>query len=276
MTIDTTLSKSGQAADAKAAGDAIGKKLDATALPTAINDALAQAKASGAFDGPKGEKGDKGDTGAQGIRGEKGDTGPAGEKGETGPAGPKGADGKDGAGMDVTGAKVGQIAKITAVDSAGKPTGWEPVDMPSGGSGKKWEKIADIALSAEIASYNVANFATWEKIKIIMERSTYISNLSKNVWFRIKNDQGGIIYTCCFMTKEYGYVFWEINAEVNDMFITSQRNYTNNRQGAAGVETTGTKLLGDISIDGLFMTVDFTDTSVIQSGDTITVLGIRR
>lgn len=160
--IDTTLTKSGQAADAKAAGDAIGKKLDATALPTAINDALAQAKASGAFDGAKGEKGDKGDPGAQGIRGEKGDTGPAGEKGDTGPAGPKGdtgpagpqgdtgpagpkgdtgpvgpkgADGKDGAGMDVTGAKVGQIAKITAVDSAGKPTAWEAVDMSEGDSG---------------------------------------------------------------------------------------------------------------------------------------------
>lgn len=132
--IDTTLSKSGQAADAKAAGDAIEKKLDATALPTAINDALAQAKASGEFDGAKGDKGDKGDPGAQGIRGEKGETGPAGAKGDTGPAGPKGADGKDGAGMDVTGAKVGQIAKITAVDSAGKPTEWEPVDMPSGGT----------------------------------------------------------------------------------------------------------------------------------------------
>lgn len=110
VTIDTTLSKSGQAADAKAAGDAIAQKLDATALPTAVNDALAQAKASGEFDGAKGENGDPG------------------------PAGPKGADGKDGAGMDVTGAKVGQIAKITAVDSAGKPTAWEPVDMPSGGT----------------------------------------------------------------------------------------------------------------------------------------------
>lgn len=117
--IDTTLTKSGQAADAKAAGDAIEKKLDATALPTAINNALAQAKASGEFDGAKGDKGD---------------TGPEGPKGDTGPVGPKGADGKDGAGMDVTGAKVGQIAKITAVDGTGKPTGWEPVDMPSGGT----------------------------------------------------------------------------------------------------------------------------------------------
>ena len=118
--IDTTLSKSGQAADAKAAGDAIEKKLDATALPTAVNDALAQAKASGEFDGPKGDKGDPGT------------------------AGPKGADGKDGAGMDVTGAKVGQIAKITAVDAQGKPTGWEPVDMPIGGGvGGHWETVLD-------------------------------------------------------------------------------------------------------------------------------------
>lgn len=149
--IDTTLSKAGQAADAKAAGDAIGKKLDKTALPTAINDALAQAKASGEFDVAKGDKGDKGDPGAQGIRGEKGETGPAGAKGDTGPAGPKGADGKDGAGMDVTGAKVGQIAKITAVDAQGKPTGWEPVDMPSGGAIEKpWRILRDIMITETV------------------------------------------------------------------------------------------------------------------------------
>lgn len=149
--IDTTLTKSGQAADAKAAGDAIAKKLDATALPTAINDALAQAKASGAFDGAKGEKGDKGDPGEQGIRGEKGDTGPAGEKGDTGPAGQKGADGKDGAGMDIIGARVGQIAKIKAVDSAGKPTAWEPVNMPSGGGvGGHWETVLDTVWDQDV------------------------------------------------------------------------------------------------------------------------------
>lgn len=32
--------------------------------------------------------------------------------------------------MGITGAAVGQIAKITAVDSDGKPTAWSPVDMP--------------------------------------------------------------------------------------------------------------------------------------------------
>ena len=154
VVVDATLTKEGYAADAKAAGDAIAQKLDATALPTAINDALAQAKASGEFDGAKGEKGDKGDTGAQGIRGEKGDTGPAG---------PKGADGKDGAGMDVTGAKVGQIAKITAVDSAGKPTGWEPVDMPSGGGlsvGGHWETVLDTVWEQDVINPTAFNSET--------------------------------------------------------------------------------------------------------------------
>jgi hypothetical protein len=74
-------------------------------LDTAINTALAQAKASGDFDGPqgpKGDKGDKGDTGeqgAQGIQGEKGDTGatgPQGEKGDTGATGPAGPQGEQG------------------------------------------------------------------------------------------------------------------------------------------------------------------------------------
>ena len=61
--------------------------LSAETLPEAINTALAQAKASGAFDGaqgPAGPKGDKGDTGAQGPQG------PAGADGAQGPAGADG------------------------------------------------------------------------------------------------------------------------------------------------------------------------------------------
>lgn len=36
--------------------------------------------------------------------------------------------------LGITGAQVGKIAKITAVDTDGKPTKWEPVDIPSGGT----------------------------------------------------------------------------------------------------------------------------------------------
>lgn len=49
-----------------------------------IDDALAQAKASGEFDGPQGPKGD------QGIQGPRGNPGDPGEKGETGDPGPQG------------------------------------------------------------------------------------------------------------------------------------------------------------------------------------------
>lgn len=48
--------------------------------------------------------------------------------------------------LGITGATVGQIAKITAVDSTGKPTAWTPVDMPSGGEGDEWELIKEITL----------------------------------------------------------------------------------------------------------------------------------
>lgn len=72
------------------------------------------------------------DTGkpSRGEKGEKGDTGTTGPRGETGPAG---APGRDGAGMDITGATIGQIAKIAVVDASGVPIAWSPADMPSGG-----------------------------------------------------------------------------------------------------------------------------------------------
>lgn len=95
-------------------------------LQAATDAALAQAKASGEFDGP------------------------------AGPQGPPGAPGKDGAGMDITGATVGQIAKIASVDADGKPTAWEPVDMPNGG-GSTWVKVYDgsSTIAEEISVFEV-------------------------------------------------------------------------------------------------------------------------
>lgn len=52
--------------------------------------------------------------------------------------------------LGLTGATVGQIAKISAVDDNGKPTAWEPVDMPSGGGGTiKWYIVADGTIDEE-------------------------------------------------------------------------------------------------------------------------------
>nr|DAH56005.1 MAG TPA: BNR/Asp-box repeat protein [Caudoviricetes sp.] len=55
-------------------------------------------------------------------------------------------DGEDAAAdlsLGITGAQVGQIAKITAVDASGVPTAWEPVEMTGD---EVWEKIAEIVI----------------------------------------------------------------------------------------------------------------------------------
>ena len=82
--IDTSLSVQGKAADAKAVGDALEEKLDATELDSAINTALEQAKESGEFNGPQGPQGPVGPQGEKGEKGEKGDIGPQGPQGEPG------------------------------------------------------------------------------------------------------------------------------------------------------------------------------------------------
>lgn len=49
--------------------------------------------------------------------------------------------------LGLTGATVGQIAKIAAVDASGVPTAWSPVDMPTGG--ETWELINEVTLSED-------------------------------------------------------------------------------------------------------------------------------
>ena len=48
-----------------------------------------------------------------------------------------------------SGAAVGQIAKITAVDDTGKPTAWEAVDMPTGGNSEEMRVIKTITITAD-------------------------------------------------------------------------------------------------------------------------------
>lgn len=54
--------------------------------------------------------------------------------------------------MGITGAAVGQIAKITSVDASGTPIAWEPADMPSGGGATTY----DIAATASHGGTNQA------------------------------------------------------------------------------------------------------------------------
>lgn len=52
--------------------------------------------------------------------------------------------------FQLSGASAGQIAKIAAVDTSGKPTSWEAVDMPSGGE-REWIKIGEVTTAEDAA-----------------------------------------------------------------------------------------------------------------------------
>lgn len=176
--------------------------------------------------------------------------------------------------LGITGAQAGQIAKITAVDTDGKPTAWEPADLPGGGSGEMWEKIAEIELRTDTAEYVLADFATWRKAKVVMTRPQYISGLNKNIWCRVVGQNDAC--PCGFFTFGYGYIFWEFSAEVNELFVLSSHIETNNRAAQTNVTSTGTFTPLKSPVETYKFKLIFADTSVIQAGDKVTVIGVRR
>lgn len=177
--------------------------------------------------------------------------------------------------LGLTAATPGQIIKVKAVQD-GKPTEWEAVDMPGGG--ETWEKVADIELRADTALYVLADFAVWRKAKVIMRRPTYVSGLAKNVWCRVvgKNNVAAAYYSCGYLVAEYGYSYWDFSAEVSSNVISSVTLRNNNTNDAANVRSTQTLTPINLPPTAYALTLTFVDTSVIQDGDKVTVIGVRR
>ncbi len=69
------------------------------------------------------------------------------------PSGSSGGSGGTDIALGMTGAAVGQIAKITAVDKDGKPTAWEPVDFSAGE--REWKHIQTVILEEEVSDITV-------------------------------------------------------------------------------------------------------------------------
>lgn len=149
-------------------------KVEATADGAKITitdkDGTTEATVKNGKDGADGAPGKDGTNGTNGITPTIGDNGNW-YLGNTDTGKPsRGPAGQDGAGMDVTGAAVGQIAKISAVDSDGKPTAWEPTALPSGG--KTWEKIGEWTVPEGSQSVKftqkIENLNTYQQIKAIV------------------------------------------------------------------------------------------------------------
>ena len=118
--------------------------------------------------------------------------------GAQGPKGDKGDPGATDLSLGITGAHVGQIAKITAVDASGKPTKWEPVDMPSGGGGETWVKVYDGSntIAEEISVFEVdltksdpmKEFQLWLKL----DKNTAADwGATKNIRVTVNGEEAG-------------------------------------------------------------------------------------
>lgn len=174
-------------------------------LTTADGDTinLGRVKGGKGDPGPQGPQGKEGPQGIPGPRGEKGDPGAQGIQGKEGPQGVPGPRGEKGdPGIDVTGAQVGQIAKITAVDTEGKPTKWEPVDMPTGGE-LSWHLVADLTVAEAVTDVVITKDAEGNTIlqykPIAVGIWVYIpaddtqSSTNGNLWFWL-NGQNSVSY----------------------------------------------------------------------------------
>ena len=164
---------------------------------TAVDEALAAAKASGEFDGADGLTptiGDNGnwylgdtDTGkpSRGDKGDKGDKGATGEKGATGATG---AAGKSAYAYAQDGGYTGTEAEFAAKMAAEMPTtlpnpnaltftgavegsydGSEPVSVkiPEGGSGEAWELLYETTLTEDAATFS-QEIPACSKVKVMI------------------------------------------------------------------------------------------------------------
>lgn len=210
--LDTTLTQSGKAADAKAVGDALAEKqpkgdyLTQNELQSATNAALAQAKESGEFDGADGITPSIGNNGNWYIgktdtgkpsRGEKGDPGdtPDMTAYRTAEAQDVIDAGKQGT-LIQSGATVGQIAKITAVDSNGKPTSWQAVDMPSVGGGEVWRYLGKFETSEEVSSIVVSEDADGNPFalkKVIVSGLIAANSAGFSGWIKMYDQNGTVV-----------------------------------------------------------------------------------
>lgn len=176
--------------------------------------------------------------------------------------------------LGLTSAAVGQTIKVKAIDASGKPTEWEAANMAGGA--EHWEKIADIDLRSDTSKYVLADFGVWRKAKVIMTRPKYISGLQKNVWARVVKKSYTTGYNCGYLGMSYGYIYWEFAAEVDDIFISSTSLENNNPNTSEVIKSTRTLTPLDGAPSEYEFILLFTDTSVIQEGDRVTVIGVKR
>ena len=96
--------------------------------------------------------------------------------------------------LNITGATVGQIAKITAVDESGKPTSWEAVDMDAGKLPKFTKLLTHTITEDELAASPIAFVWGTAQIPNLNDFNVFVLTIVRpdgtkikfNKWVRLK------------------------------------------------------------------------------------------
>lgn len=115
-----------------------------------------------------------------------------------------------GAGIDVTGAKVGQIVKVKSVDTSGKPTEWEAADLSSGGS-EDWTLLAEQTTTEIVREIS---FTLPKSVKHVMAK----------IWCPATGAEAVNRYTSIKIGASY--LFYYIAPNIPDKTMTSQLTVT--------------------------------------------------
>ena len=149
--------------------------------------------------------------------------------------------------LGITGAQVGQIAKITAVDTNGKPTQWEPVDMAGGGGGEEdiWEEIATGEFIEDTAALEISTDKKGEPFTLRKMQIQIVGTANKsrmNTRVGLSSTVYSSVYDYHFFTGKdsanspniFGKIIYgEKDKEDNITVIKMQRNIDLNQVYAA-------------------------------------------
>ncbi len=179
------------------------------------------------------------------------------------------AEGKDsaGAGIDITGAKVGQTVKVAEVDENGVPTAWMPVDFPTGGGSGDFysgiELIVERTVTADEAAATSITF-TKESYPLINSQKLVLAMIIKpaatqSTYFYIKcgskiiaNPQGGNwIFTRCVADARNGIWVWNYQSGSNYQNASLLSPYYRFPAGTNGIDNAAFEEYDSITIGSI-------------------------
>lgn len=177
---------------------------------------------------------------------------------------------------EITGAKVGQIVKIAAVDASGKPTAWSPVDMPGGGGGDgsdetfeliKYIKTAEAVNEISINADDSGEPFELEKVQIYTHLYTKDDVLASVRIGLHSSINGG--------TANYNWPFIAVSAKVKSNTAArypavcagyfKQKGYTINNKKYWVADMWGASTAGTPSTAGAVNRVDFLNDGAYET-----------